>query len=280
MKAAYYICLMQKIKYCLFIFSFLIFITSCSDYQKVLKSPNPEYKYERAVEYYEAEEYYKALPLLDELIPLYKGTNKGEKIYFYWCYTNYHLDYLITASYHFKKYAKTYPNSKLAEEALFMGAYCNYIDSPSPTLDQTPTVMAINELQIFINTFPKSELLDSANALIDELELKLETKDFLNSKQYYVTRRYKSAIIALNNTIRAYPNSEYVEEMHLLILKSYYELAINSVEDKKEDRFKRGIDVYYNFIDNFAESKKLNEAEIIYTKLVKAQQEHLKEKEK
>jgi len=255
-------------------------VVACNDYQKVLKSPNPEYKYKRAVEYYQAEEYYKALPLLEELMPLYKGTDKGQEIYFYWCYANYHLDELITASYHFKKYAKTYPNSEQAEEALFMGAYCNYLDSPNPTLDQTATIMAIDEMQVFVNTFPKSDLVDSANTLVDELELKLETKDFLNCKQYYTIRRYKSAIVAINNTMQAYPASRYEEEMRMLILKSYYELAINSVESKKEERFDKGIEVYYEFIDNFAESDKMNEAESIYAKLVKAKTDYLKEKQK
>lgn len=250
-------------------------VTSCDDYQKVVKSPNPEYKYKRAVQYYENEEYYKANPLFEELIPLYRGTDKGEKIYYYWCYTNYYEDYLLTAAFHFKKFAKTYPNSEYAQDALFMSAYCNYLQSPNPTLDQTPTRMAIDELQVFVNTYPESPLVDSANSLVDRLALKLETKDFLNSKQYYTIKRYKAAVVALNNFMQAYPLSRYKEEAKLLILKSYYELAINSIEEKKEERFDKGIEAYYDFIDNFADSNRLNEAETIYAKLVKAREEFL-----
>src|SRR5690554_981066 len=99
---------MRKIGFYLCILS-LMTVVACNDYQKVLKSPNPEYKYKRAVEYYQAEEYYKALPLLEELMPLYKGTDKGQEIYFYWCYANYHLYELITASYHFKSMQKLTP---------------------------------------------------------------------------------------------------------------------------------------------------------------------------
>ena len=101
------------------------------------------------------------------------------------------MNYNIQAAYHFKQYARTYPLSEFAEDALFMSAYCNYLGSPIPSLDQEPTYKAIDELQVFVNTYPKSPLVDSANHLVDELQLKLETKDFENSKQYYKIKQYK-----------------------------------------------------------------------------------------
>lgn len=255
----------------LFILSSLLIMVfaSCSEYQRVLKSPNPEYKYAKTVEYYNEGEYLKALPLLEELIPLYKGTEKGQKIYYYYCYTNYYLDELFTAAYHFKKYASTYSLSEYAEDALFMAAYCNYLESPQPTLDQSSTYNALDQLQIFANTYPKSPLVDSANQLVDELRFKLETKSFYNSKQYYKIRKYKSAVVSLNNTLEEYPASVYAEEIKLLILKSYYYLAINSIEEKKKERFDLGIEAYYDFIDNFADGEYVGEAQSIFDKLTR-----------
>lgn len=263
------------------IFIAILFITTlllaCSDYNKVLKSPNPELKYQKTIEYYEKGEYGKAMPLFEDLIPLFRGTDKGQKIYYYYCYANYYTEYYIQAAYHFKRYAKTYPLSTFAEDALFMSAYCNYLESPVPTLDQEPTYNAIDELQVFVNTYPKSPLVDSANTLVDELQLKLETKDFLNSKQYYKIKRYKAAVVALENTLQNYPQSRYEEEMKLLILKSYYELSIKSIDEKKLERFNKGIQAYYDFIDNFAEGNNVNEAETIYAKLVRAKEQFLEE---
>jgi outer membrane protein assembly factor BamD len=51
----------------------------------------------------------------------------------------------------------------------------------------------------------------------------------------------------------------------LLIVKSNYNLAENSVEEKKKERYKQTIDAYMNFIDKFADQKKLKEAEAIYS---------------
>lgn len=266
----------KKGAYVLILISILVF-AACSEYNKVLKSPNPELKYTKSIEYYDNGEYLKALPLFEELIPLYKGTDKGQNIYFYYAYANYHLDILSEAAYHFRAYANTYPLSEYAKEALFMSAYCNYLEAPKPTLDQTPTLLALEELQIFVNTYPESELVDSANSLVDELNFKLEEKRFLNAKQYYKIRKYKSAIVALNNVLSEYPSTPYVEELKLLILKSYYELAINSIESKKKVRFDEGIEAYYEFIDNFADSKNLSEAEQVYARLVKGREEFLLE---
>ena len=204
---------MLKSKHLFLLTLVVLVLSACSEYQKILKSPNPELKYEKSIEYYEEGEYLKALPLFEELIPLYRGTDKGQKIYFYYAYTNFHLDYLTSAAYHFRTYSSTYSLSTFAQEALFMSAYCNYLEAPGPTLDQTPTQLALEELQIFVNTYPESELVDSANVLVDQLTFKLEKKKFLNAKQYYTIRKYKSAIVALNNVITEYPSTQFIEEI-------------------------------------------------------------------
>ncbi len=250
----------------------------CSDYNRILKSPNPELKYNKAVELYNEGDYSRAEPLFVELVPLYRGTEKGKEIYYMYCYTNYYIGYRISAAYHFKQFSKTYPHSEEAEDALFMSAYCNYLESPIPSLDQEPTYMALEELQLFANTYPKSPLLDSANKLVDELRAKLETKAYMNAAQYYKIRRYKAAIVALNNFQEEYPLSNFSEQVKLTVLKSYYYLAINSIDEKKEERFDEGIESYYDFIDNFASGKYVNEAEEFYAKLTREREKFIQEK--
>ncbi len=262
-------------KWFLYIF-LLISLTSCSEYQKILKSPNPELKYEKAVEYFQEGEYLKARPLFEEIMGLYRGTDKGQEIYFFYAFTQFYLGYLIEAAYHFRQYANTYPLSDRAEEALFMSAYCNYLDSPVPTLDQTATNLALEELQIFVNTYPESDLVDSANVLVDELNLKLETKAFMNAKQYYKIRNYKAANTALENMLRNYPGTRYAEEVKYLIVLSYYELAVNSVKEKKLERFDLGIAAYIDFIDNFADGDFSNEAQLTYAKIIREREKFLK----
>ena len=133
------------------------FLFSCNGYQKIIKSNDIELKYVMAKKYYEENEYFKALPILDELHTLMKGTNKAEEIDYLLAYTHYGLGSNMLASYKFKLFTLTYPSSKYNEELSYMSAYCYFLESPKYSLDKTNTQKAIQELQAFIDKFPNSE---------------------------------------------------------------------------------------------------------------------------
>ena len=99
-----------------------IFSTSCT-YQKLLKSNDNKAKFEKAKEYYGDSNYAKALTLFEQLIPIYRGTEKGEEISYYYAYSNYHIKSYILAGHYFRKFTSSFPNSKFTEECSFMSAY-------------------------------------------------------------------------------------------------------------------------------------------------------------
>ena len=146
--------------------SLSIVFFSCSNYQKIQKSQDFSYKYEKALEYYEREDYYRAMNLFDQVIPFYRGSAEAEDIAYKYAYGYYNQKQYIMASYYFDRFAKTYPRSERAEECMFMTAYCKYLDSPKFKLDQTSTVEAISALQLFLNAYPASDRVDQCNALI------------------------------------------------------------------------------------------------------------------
>ena len=249
---------------------FLLFIaSSCNEYNRLLKSTDLDKKYEMAIKYYEKEDYVKAITLFEELVSVYKGTNKAESIYFYYAYTNYNLGDYDLASFHFRTFAKTYPNSAHAEECAYMSAYCKYINSPSYSLDQTDTKSAIKEFQSFINQYPNSTRLAECNELVDKLRAKLERKSYELAKQYYYIGDYKSAIFAFHNTIKDFPETKYREELEFLIVKSNYLLAENSIDSKKAERVKVTIESYFKFVDSFPKSSYLRDVESIYDDVLK-----------
>ncbi len=231
-----------------FVFLF-VFITlfSCSKYQKILKSDDLEHKYESALKYYDDQEYFKAMTLFEEMIGLYRGLDKAEKIYYYYAYCNYYMEDYILAAYYFKNFLRTYPTSKHAEECAFIAAYCYYLNSPEPSLDQSNTMKAIEELKIFTNRYAKSDKVEECNNLIDMLRDKLEIKTFNNAKLYFNLSHYKAAVVSFNNLIIDYPDTRFKEEAYFLILKSNYLLALNSVDSKKKERFESTMAAYNAF---------------------------------
>lgn len=247
----------------LLLVSFIISFSGCSKYQRILKSNDFEEKFNMAKLLYDNGKYQKAFPLFEELITVFRGTSKAEDVYYYYAYCNYKLGDYMLAGYHFDNFVRTFPRSARAEDAQFMNAKCYFLDSPEPSLDQTSTKKAIDELQLFINRYPESEKVDECNDLMDRLRFKLETKSYNGAKLYYRLGEYKAAIFALRNTLADYPDTRFREEISYMILKSAYQLADNSIESKQVERFEDTVKEVNAFVEKYPRSKNVREAETI-----------------
>lgn len=254
----------KKLKYFIVFAALATIMVSCSEYQKLLKSSDFELKYKKAKEYYAKEDFYRASGLFEELINIYKGTSRGEEVYYYYASCQYMQGEYIMAAYHFRFFAKNFPNSKHVEEADFLGAFCIYLESPEFSLDQMYTNKAIEEFQLYIDKYPGSNKLDSCNKIIDKLRQKLETKAYSNATLYLKIGDYKASISALKNMIKDYPDTHYKEEILFLLVKSCYLLAENSIEKKKKERYQNTITEYYALTDEFPDTKFRKEAEDFY----------------
>ena len=246
-----------------FAVSTMIF-TGCGEYEKLLKSRDYEQKYKSAMVYYEDGEYVRAGTLFDQVSNIYRATTKADTVKFYQAKSYYEQRDYLMAGHYFAELSATYPNSNFLEEADFMVAYCFYQQSPRPQLDQTNTYKAITSMQMFMVKYPTSEKLNQCQEIIVEMSDKLVEKSFISAKLYYDLGYYKSAIIALRNSLIEYPETGYREELMFLILKSSYLLADNSIPEKQRERFQAAVDEYYSFIGEFPEGSHTREAKRIY----------------
>ena len=142
-----------------------------------------------------------------------------------------------------------------------MHAYCYYLDSPQFTLDQTNTLKALNELQLFVDQYPYSKRVEECNQLIDKLRFKLETKDYQNAKLYFRMEEYRAAYTAFRNIVKDYPSTVYREESLFLAFKSAFMLAENSIESKKSERYAMALSSYSEFSAAYPESLYKKEAD-------------------
>jgi outer membrane protein assembly factor BamD len=154
-----------------------------------------------------------------------------------------------------------FPNSSNAEEMDFMRAYSYYKQSPKPELDQTNTIKAMGMMQVFINTHPGSERNKKAADIIDVCRAKLETKDYRGAKLYFDMGQYRAAGVAFTTLLNGYPESPKADEYKLMIIKSYYQYAEMSIEEKKYERYEKVIDECEDFADRFPDSKLRKEAD-------------------
>lgn len=247
---------------CLIIF--IILLSSCGKYQKLLKSTDNTKKFDMAMKYYDQKDYYRALQLFDQLLPVYRGTEKAKEIAYRYAYCYYYQDQYTLASYEFSSYSSSFPKSEKAEECQYMSAYCKYLDSPAPSLDQTNTSEAIKDLQLFVNLYPESKKIPECNDLLDKLRYKLEIKYFETSKLYYNIEDYNGAITAFKAMIKEYPDTKYKEQILYYILKANYDFASKSIEAKKFTRYTSTIEAYNSFKKDFPQSAYMKECNSIY----------------
>lgn len=250
------------------IFAALI-LSSCGEYNKVLKSNDPVYKYEYAKKAFEQKKYTQSATILADLISIFKGTSRGEESLYLLALSNYeNRDYTSSGAY-FKTYYDNYPKGKYAELARFYAGYGYYLDSPEPQLDQSTTYKAIEELANFLEYFPKSDKVSIAQNAIFELQDKLVLKELQNAQLYYnlgnyLGNNYESAVIVAENAIKDYPYSKYKEPLQMLILKAKFQIANQSVDERKSERFREVSDEYYSFINDYPDSENRKEADNIF----------------
>lgn len=236
-------------------------VSSCSNFSKVLKSPDYDYKLKMANQYYDKKQYRQAQTLYEELFTVFKGTPQFEDLYYRYAYCAYQQKDYPSAENLFNGFLEMFPNSARAEEIEYMEAYSYYRQSPKPELDQTNTLKAMGMMQTYINTHPGSERIKQAEEIIDKCNKKLEVKEFNSCQLYYDLGQFKAAAIAFTSLINNYPDSPKADEYKLMIIKSYYKYAEMSIEEKREERYARVVKEVQDFQDRYPESKLLKEAE-------------------
>ncbi len=247
----------------------LLLLSSCGEYNKVLKSKDVDYRFDYAKRAFDQRKYTQAATVLETVYTPLRGGPNGEEALFLLAMSYYeNKDYLNSGVY-FKTYYSRYPRGKFAELARFYSGYGYYLDSPDPQLDQSQTIKAIEELQGFLDYFPKSDRVTIAQNAIFEMQDKLTLKELQNAQLYYnlgnfMGNNYEAAIITAQNALKNYPYSKFREDFELLVLKSKYQEARLSVNERQADRYRDVVDEYFSYINNYPDSKNRKEADNIY----------------
>jgi outer membrane protein assembly factor BamD len=247
----------------------MVLLSSCGEYNKILKSTDYELKYSYAKKYFNTKQYTRAVTILEELVPIFKGMAYAEESLYLLAQSYYGQKDYQTASQYFNQYYTSYPKGDYVELARFYSGYGLYLDSPDPRLDQKQTYDAINQLQLYLEYFPQSERSKEAQDIMFELQEKLAYKELLATHLYYnlgtyMGNNYLSSVITAQNALKNYPFSKYREEFIYLMLQSKYDLALVSIDEKLQGRYRDVVDEYYNYMNEYPEGKYVRQAQRFY----------------
>lgn len=248
--------------------AFAALLTSCAgEFNKVFKTSDYDYRYEYAKQIYAEGKYSRAASLLQDMISMKKGSADGQEALYMLAMSEYMSRDYESAAMTFKKYSTSYPSGIYAEQAAFYVGQSLFESAPEPRLDQSPTIGAISAYQTFLDLFPESELRPQAQKKLFVLQDKLVHKELLSAQLYYNLggyfgninsnneSNYISCIVTAQNALKTYPFSNWREDFTLLIMKSKFQLAENSSEDKRLERYRDAEDECYGFLNEYPDSK-------------------------
>ena len=256
----------------------LLFV-ACGEYNNILKSTDLDVKFAYAKKYFDEGRYGRTATLLEDVVQMSRSTSRGEEALYLLAQSNYKMKDYSTASQYFQSYYNTYPRGEYAELARFYSAYGLYLDSPDARLDQSDTYRSMEQFQDFIEKYPQSEKKEEAQNILFELQEKLALKELYAVRLYYNLGDYSiisfpggnylSCVITAQTAIQSYPYSKYREEFMYYMFKAKYEMAIRSVEEKKEFRYRDVVDEYFAYANEFSDGKNFREVKRLYENIDK-----------
>ncbi len=245
-------------------------LTSCGEYYKVQKSSDLDLKYTYAKTCFDNGKYSRAYSLLEDLVPVFKGSDRAEESLYLLARSHFMAKNYDTSGEYFATYYRSYPKGQYTEMARYYSGLSYYLESPDSRLEQSQTYKGIEELQMYLDYYPRGEKVEEIQKMIFDLQEKLVEKEYKNSELYYNIGNYlgrnyyESAVITAQNALKDYPFTAKKEDFMMLILRARYKEAQESIVERKGERYRNTIDEYYAYINEFPEGKYRKEADAIY----------------
>lgn len=107
----------------LFLIPVVALLASCTEYTKVMKSRDVDYKFDYAKRAYEEKKYVQASTVLNDIYTPLRGTAKGEEALFLLAMSYYGNQDYTNSNVFFKTYCQRYPKGKFAELSQFYSGY-------------------------------------------------------------------------------------------------------------------------------------------------------------
>ena len=128
---------------------------SCQNtFNNVYKTDDYLYKYEAAKEYYMSGKYTQCYELLEQMLLVFKGTDRAEECMFMNAMCYYKLGDYETAGIYFEKYYRTYPKGVYSEDARFYSGMAAFYQSPDHRLVDRALLASLQAAQIDLHRHP------------------------------------------------------------------------------------------------------------------------------
>lgn len=189
-------------------------LVGCSS-KEVVQNISPEDRFQRAKVLFDNGDYLEAINEFTIITLQYQGSAVAGDAQFYLAECRFKRGEYLVASYEYQTLKRNLAASPRVPEAQYKLGLCFYLLSPKSRLDQQYTRRAIDEMQAFVEYYPKSEFVPDATEKIQELNARLAKKDYDTAILYTRMEYYKAAIFYYDNVIEKYHDTEYAPLAYL-----------------------------------------------------------------
>lgn len=233
----------------------VLMTASCkTQFEVMMESNDVPAKYQMAFDLFDAGKYAKSASMFESLKIAVDGTAQEDTVEYYTAYSHYCYGDMIAAEQAFDSFINVFPRSPFTDKARFMYLDCLYQATYRYELDQTPTYKALGAINEYLIDFPDNDYIPQCQAMIEDLEERLDRKDYEAAKLYYTIEDYKAAHYALKLVLKEDAANLYREDIMYYTALSAYKYAQNSVSEKQRERYMTFTDDYFSFVSEFPES--------------------------
>jgi outer membrane protein assembly factor BamD len=132
------------------------------------------------------------------------------------------VDSDILAANEFREFLTYFPLNPRADYAQYKLAVSQFDQMLPPQRDQTATRDTINELDVFIKSYPDSKLMPEVLKLRRQARDRLSEHEYEVGLQYFRTRWYPGAISRFQGVLKDDPEFSHKDRVYYYLAEAYY----------------------------------------------------------
>ena len=195
----------------------VVFLVCCSK-KNVHVEEDLSPRFDKAMEYFDRGKYPRAKDEFDYIIMRDPGSKIANESQYYMAEALFQMEEYSEASITFDRYVRFSPDFTKIEKSRYRICECAILSSNAYQREQSQTHRALEQLQMFIEDFPTSDLVEDAENAIVELRIKLAQKDFEVGRIYLKLEEYESALIYFRSVLNNYYDTSFADDARIGIM--------------------------------------------------------------
>jgi len=221
----------QNFFYKYFLIVSLIFLYSCSSKEKtIFAAPKKiiplERLYASAYQEFEDQNYKDAVKLFEEIEKNYSfNTQWASKSLLMRGYIYYESSRYVESLEILKKFKTRYAGNKNIDYVEYLIAMCLFEQINIISLSQESTLLAERQYKKIISNYPASKYAEDSKFKLDLIQDQLAGKEMYVARYYMKRAKWGPALVRLNNVVKYYQTTVYIEEALHRLVEIHYKLG-------------------------------------------------------